>query len=80
MLVVRLDKKWRFFVLILLLQCLEVWARFSWWAAEPELLAIGHYTIATILMFALMQQIYDFVQDRLSMKKNSSYAVVNEGA
>lgn len=80
MLVVCLDKKWRFFVLILLLQCLAAWARFSWRAAEPELLAIGHYTIATILMFALMRQIYDFVQDRLSMKKNSSYAVVNEGA
>lgn len=80
MLVVCLDKKWRFLVLILLLQCLAAWARFSWRAAEPELLAIGHYTIATILMFALMRQIYDFVQDRLSMKKNSSYAVVNEGA
>ncbi|WP_375661261.1 hypothetical protein [Bartonella sp. CR127HXZ] len=79
-LVVCLDKKWRFFVLILLLQCLAAWARFSWRAAEPELLAIGHYTIATILMFALMRQIYDFVQDRLSMKKNSSYALVNEGA
>ncbi|WP_208440704.1 hypothetical protein [Bartonella raoultii] len=80
MLVICFDKKWRFFVLILLLQCLAAWARFSWQAAKPELLAIGHYTIATILMFALMRQIYDFVQDRLPMKKNSSYAVVNEGA